>query len=256
MNWVVANLDLILELTLQHIRLSIPPILLGFVISIPLGWLAYRFRLTRGLLLTVAGLLYTIPSLALFVILPPILGISFLSEANITIALTIYAVAIMARSVSDALGSVDPAVRQSATAVGFGSWRRFWVVEFPLAGPVILAGLRVAAVSTVSLVTVGILIGVQSLGYLFTNGLQRRILAEVFVGVVMVVVVALLLDAILAVAGRMLMPWAPRPGTGSQRRATTPGLDRTPGSTAHASGGAPRSRTADSRDSVEVSGAP
>lgn len=210
MNWVVNNLDLVLELSIQHIRLSILPIVLGFVISIPLGYLAYRFKLTRGLLLTLAGLLYTIPSLALFVILPPILGISFLSEVNITIALTIYAVAIMARSVADALESVDPAVRQSATAVGFGSWRRFWVVEFPLAGPVILAGLRVAAVSTVSLVTVGILIGTQSLGYLFTNGLQRRIIAEVATGVVMVVVIALLIDAALSLVGRILMPWAPR----------------------------------------------
>jgi len=209
-NWIVNNLDLILKLSLQHIALSIPPIVLGFVISIPLGYLAYRFKLTRGLLLTLAGLLYTIPSLALFVILPPILGISFLSELNITIALTIYAVAIMARSVADALDSVDPAVRQSATAVGFGSWRRFWVVEFPLAGPVILAGLRVAAVSTVSLVTVGILIGTQSLGYLFTNGLQRRIVVEVLAGVVMVVVIALLIDALLSFIGRVVMPWAPR----------------------------------------------
>jgi osmoprotectant transport system permease protein len=209
-NWLLDNLDLILELTVQHLRLSVPPIVFGFLISIPLGYLAYRFRLTRGLLLTLAGLLYTIPSLALFVIIPPVLGISFLSELNVTIALTIYAVAIMSRSVADALGSVDPAVRQSATAVGFGSWRRFWTVEFPLAGPVILAGLRVAAVSTVSLVTVGILIGVQSLGYLFTNGLQRLILVEVLAGVVMVVVVALLLDALLAWVGRRLMPWAPR----------------------------------------------
>ncbi len=212
MNWVWNNLDLIGELTLEHIRLSIPPILLGFLISIPLGFLAYRFKLTRGLLLTVAGLLYTIPSLALFVILPPIIGVSYLSEVNITIALTIYAVAIMARSVADALGSVDPAVRQSATAVGFSSWRRFWQVEFPLAGPVILAGLRVASVSTVSLVTVGIFIGIESLGYLFTNGLQRRIFAEVLTGVVMTVIVALLIDAILVLIGRLLMPWT-NPGT-------------------------------------------
>lgn len=210
MQWVVDNLDLIWRLTVEHLRLSVPPIVIGFLISIPLGWLAYRFKLTRGLLLTVAGLLYTIPSLAMFVILPSVLGISFLSEANVTIALTIYAVAIMARSVSDALLSVDPAIRQSATAVGYGSWRRFWAVEFPLAGPVILAGLRVAAVSTISLVTVGILIGVESLGYLFTNGFQRRILEEIFAGVVMVVVVALLIDLLLVLLGRVLMPWAPR----------------------------------------------
>ena len=208
MNWIIDNLDLIWSLTLEHIRLSIPPIVLGFLISIPLGWFAYRFALTRGILLTVAGLLYTIPSLALFVILPPLLGISFLSELNITIALTLYAVAIMARSVADALASVDPATRQSATAVGFGGWRRFWTVDFPLAGPVVLAGLRVAAVSTVSLVTVGILIGVTSLGYLFTNGFERRIIEEIFAGVVMTVVVALLIDRGLVLLGRLLMPWA------------------------------------------------
>lgn len=210
MNWVLNNLDLIGRLSLDHLRLSLPPIIIGFIISVPLGWLAYRFKLTRGFLLTAAGILYTIPSLALFVILPPVLGISFLSELNITIALTIYAIAIMARSVAEALDSVDPAVRQSATAVGFGSWRRFWVVEFPLAGPVILAGLRVTVVSTVSLVTVGALIGIQSLGYLFTNGNERRIVFEVLAGVVMVVIIALLLDALLAFIGRKLMPWAPR----------------------------------------------
>jgi osmoprotectant transport system permease protein len=206
-NWVGNNLDLIFDLSVEHIRLSIPPILLGFVISIPVGWLAFRFKLTRGLLLTLAGLLFTIPSLALLVILPPVLGISALSDANLTIALTIYAVAILARSVADALSSVDPAVRQSATAIGYNSWRLFWAVEFPLAGPVILAGLRVAAVSTISLVTVGILIGTESLGYLFTNGYQRRIVVEIFSGVVMVVVIALLVDYLLVLLGRLLMPW-------------------------------------------------
>ena len=210
MNWLGNNLDLILQLSIEHVRLSILPILLGFVISIPIGWVAYRFKLTRGLLLTLAGLLFTIPSLALLVILPPLLGISALSDANLTIALTIYAVAIMARSVADALGSVDPAVRQSATAIGYGSWRRFWAVEFPLAGPVILAGLRVAAVSTISLVTVGILIGTESLGYLFTNGYQRRIIVEILAGVVMVVVIALVVDYLLVLLGRLLMPWTRR----------------------------------------------
>jgi len=222
--WIINNLDLIWGLTLEHIRLSIPPIVFGFLISIPLGWLAYRFKLTRGILLTLAGLLYTIPSLALFVILPPLLGISFLSELNIMIALTLYAVAIMARSVADALASVDPAIRQSATAVGFGGWRRFWTVDFPLAGPVVLAGLRVAAVSTVSLVTVGILIGVQSLGYLFTNGFQRRILEEIFAGVVMTVIVALLIDRALVLLGRMLMPWT----TVAKHKAPVPALEGAP----------------------------
>ena len=221
MTWVLNNLPLIGRLTLEHIALAIPPIVIGFLLSIPLGFLAYRYQLSRGILLTVAGLLYTIPSLALFVVLPPLLGISYLSSLNLSIALTIYALAIMSRSVSDALASVDPAIRQSATAVGFGSWRRFWTVEFPLAGPVILAGLRVTAVSTISLVTVGILIGVESLGYLFTNGYQRRIVPEIFAGVVTVVIIALVVDYLLVLLGRLIMPWAPR-------RVATPRLERVP----------------------------
>jgi osmoprotectant transport system permease protein len=215
--WILDNLDLIGRLALEHLRQSALPILLGFLISIPLGWLAFRFRLTRGLLLSVAGILYTIPSLALFAVLPTILGISFLSETNLVVALTIYAVAIMARSVAEALGSVDPDVRQAATAVGYGAWRRFWAVEFPLAGPVVLAGLRVTAVSTIALATVGILIGVDNLGYLFTNGLQRRIVPEVLSGVVAVMAIALIVDGLLVLVGRVLMPWAPRRPAGVVR---------------------------------------
>ena len=213
MIWVAENTGLILGLTLQHLRLAVLPIVLGFVVALPLGYLAYRYRATRGVLLTVAGLLYTIPSLALFVVLPTITGLSMLSEANVVIALTIYAVAIMARSIADALDSVDPDVRQAATALGYSGWRRFWAVEFPLAGPVMLAGLRVVAVSTIALVTVGILVGVQSLGYLFTNGFQRRILEEVLTGVVMTMAIALLVDLLLALAGRALMPWTRATGT-------------------------------------------
>ncbi|HEU4808791.1 MAG TPA: ABC transporter permease [Homoserinimonas sp.] len=220
MNWVLENLDLIGELTVEHIRLSITPIILGLVIALPLGWLAYRFVLSKSLILTFAGLLYAIPSLALFVLLPPALGISFLSELNVTIALTLYAVAIMARSVADGLDSVEEDVKQSATAVGYSNWSRFWSVELPLAGPVIVAGLRVTAVSTVSLVTVGILIGVHSLGYLFTNGLQRRIIEEVAAGVIMTVLVALLFDLLLMSLGRLVLPWA--------RDARMPRLEREP----------------------------
>lgn len=210
MTWVINNLDLIGRLTVDHLRLSIIPIVLGFILAVPVGWLAWRFQLTRGLLLTVAGLLYTIPSLAMFIIIPAVFGFSVLSELNLIIALTIYALALMARSVADALHSVDPAVRQSATAMGYGAWRRFFGVEFPLAGPVILAGLRVTAVSTISLVTVGILIGIDNLGYLFTNGFQRRIVPEILAGIVAVVAIALIVDYLLVLAGRALMPWAPR----------------------------------------------
>ncbi len=108
-------------------------------------------------------------------------------------------------------------------AVGFGAWRRFWTVDFPLSGPVVLAGLRVTAMSTISLATVGALIGVENLGYLFTNGAQRRIIAEVFAGVLAVVVIALIIDGLLIVAGRLLMPWTRRtsPPRSARLRAVT-----------------------------------
>jgi osmoprotectant transport system permease protein len=206
-DWALDNLDLLAALTVQHVRLSVAPLLWGFALALPLGWLAFRFPRTRTIVLSGVGILYAIPSLALFSLLPALIGTSTLSELNVTVALTIYAVAILARSVAEALDSVDGTVRQSATALGYSAWRRFWAVEIPLAGPVILAGLRVAAVSTVSLVTVGVLVGVQSLGYLFTNGFERRILEEIFTGVVLTMVVALLFDALLVLLGRVLMPW-------------------------------------------------
>jgi osmoprotectant transport system permease protein len=92
-------------------------------------------------------------------------------------------------------------------ALGYGPVRRFWAVDLPLAGPVIVSGLRVAAVSTIALATVGILVGVTNLGYLFTNGLQRRIIAEVFTGLVVVALLALVIDQLIVAAGRLLMPW-------------------------------------------------
>jgi osmoprotectant transport system permease protein len=208
-NWVLDNLDLIGALTVDHLRQSAVAILAGFVLSIPLGWLAFRYTKLRGTVLTVVGLLYTIPSFALFALLT-LFGVPYLGELNLVIALTIYAVAIMTRSVTEGLASVDPVTRSAAVAVGFGAWRRFWTVDFPLSGPVVLAGLRVTAMSTVSLATVGALIGVENLGYLFTNGAQRRIIAEVFAGVLAVVVIALIIDGLLIIAGRLLMPWTRR----------------------------------------------
>jgi osmoprotectant transport system permease protein len=207
MDWVLANGGLIASLTLDHLRLSAIPIVLGFAISVPLGWVAHRYTWSRGVVLTLVGLLYTIPSLALFMLLPPLLGISVLSEINVIIGLTVYAVAIMVRIVADAFASIDPAALRAATAVGYAEWGRFFAVELPLAGPVLLAGLRVVAVSTVSLVTVGVLVGVQSLGYFFTDGFQRRIIPEVLTGVVMTVVVALVFDGLLILIGRIIMPW-------------------------------------------------
>ena len=217
MNWVLDNLDLIWALSLDHLRQSLIAIVLGFIVALPIGWVAFRYTSFRGPTLTTVGLLYTIPSLGMFAVLAAAFGIPLLSETNLIVALTIYAVAIMTRSVTDGLASVDPVIREAAVAVGFGSWRRFWTVDFPLAGPVLLAGLRVTASSTISLATVGILIGVENLGYLFTNGSQRRIIAEVLAGVVAVVVIAVVIDLLLVLAGRVLLPWNRRRPTRAQR---------------------------------------
>ncbi|GAA3652079.1 ABC transporter permease [Microbacterium marinilacus] len=208
MSWVLDNLALIGTLTLEHLRQSLLPIAWGLLLSLPLGWIAHRWRVIRGPVVVVTGLLYTLPSLALLPLLPVVFGISALSELNLVLALTIYAIAILVRSVADGFDSVDDDVRRAAVAMGYGPVRRFWGVDLPLAGPVILSGLRVAAVSTIALATVGILIGVTNLGYLFTNGFQRRIVAEILAGVVAVALVALVVDLLLVLAGRMLLPWA------------------------------------------------
>lgn len=207
MEWVIANQALIAALTLDHLRLALIPIIAGFVLAVPVGWFAVRNPRSGKIVVSIVGSLYTIPSLALFMVLPPLLGISVLSEANVLIALGIYAAAVMVQTSADAFSSIDTTSLRAATALGYSEWGRFWHVELPLAGPVLLAGLRVVAVSTVSLVTVGVLVGVQSLGFFFTDGFQRKILPEVLTGVVMTVVIAMVLDVVLVVLGRVLMPW-------------------------------------------------
>ncbi len=208
MTWAWENRELILDLTLRHIWLSAVPLVLGFVIAVPIGWYASRHRRLRGPVLGAGSILYSIPSLPLFVIMPGIIGTGFLSPLNVVIALTIYAAAIMVRSSTDAFTSVSPAVLDAATATGYSPGQRGLAVELPLAGPVLLAGLRVISVSTVSLVSVGAIIGVSSLGSLFTDGFRRSFTTEIVVGVVGIVILALVFDLLLVLAGRLLMPWA------------------------------------------------
>ncbi|WP_438855865.1 ABC transporter permease [Agromyces sp. M3QZ16-3] len=207
MNWLWSNLDLVGELMLVHLALSVPAIILSFVVSVPIGWLAHRYRWSRGVLLSLCGLLYAIPSLALFIALPAFTGLSLRSPVNLVIALTLYGIAVIVRTSADAFDSVERDIRQSATAVGYSTTGRFWGVELPLAGPVLLSGLRVVIVSTVSLATVGAVIGVQSLGSLFTDGFQRGIQVEIITGIVATIVLALGLDALSVMLGRLLMPW-------------------------------------------------
>lgn len=207
MNWTLSNLDLILTLTLNHMRLAVIPIVISFLLSIPFGWLATRNRMLRTIVITGGSLLYTIPSLPLFVILPLIIATRVLDETNLIVALCIYGVAVMVRSAADALAAVDPITKDAATALGYSTWSRFWRVELPLAGPVLLAGIRVVSVSTIALVSVGVIIGSANLGYLFQNGKQRSILEEVVVGILISMLLALIFDQILVLIGRILLPW-------------------------------------------------
>lgn len=207
MRWVVANWDQVVALALNHVLIALPPILLSLVLSIPLGWWAHRNRGARRALLTGSGFLYALPSLPLFVILPVIIGTRILDPLNVVVALTLYGIALMVRSSAEAFDAVDAGVRESAVAVGHSPVQRFWKVDLPLAGPPMLAGLRVVSASTLSLVSVGALIGVPSLGYFFTDGYTRSFLTEIVVGIVGTVVLALVFDALLVLGGRLLMPW-------------------------------------------------
>lgn len=208
MNWTLNNLDLIWDLTLNHARLSIIPIVASFFLAIPLGWIAVKNPTLRSIVITGTSLLYTIPSLPLFVILPLVLGTGILSDTNLIVALCIYGVAIMARSAADAFASVDDKTLDASTAMGFSSLSRFFRVQLPLAGPVLLAGIRVVSVSTIALVSVGVIIGSRNLGYLFANGKQRGILEEVSVGIIISLAMALLFDLIIVFIGRKMMPWS------------------------------------------------
>lgn len=207
MTWLFNNGDLIGQLVVAHLLIAIPPIILSFVISVPIGWAANRFSWSRGTLLTILGLLYAIPSLPLFIILPLIIGTGLRDSVNLVVALTLYGIALMVRTSADGLSSVDPDVRQSASAVGFSARSQFFRVELPLAGPVLLAGIRVVAVSTISLTTVGAVIGIDSLGSLFTDGFQRGIAVEILAGIVLTIILALGIDALLVLLGRVLLPW-------------------------------------------------
>ena len=170
MDWMLEHLDDIGSLTLQHSWLAGLPLVVGLLVSLPLGWLAHRQPRLRGIVVVSAGLLYTVPSLALFVLMPLVLGTGILDPVNVVVAMTIYTVALLVRSVVDGLGSVPDEVTRSAVAMGYTPVRRFVGVDLPLAVPVIAAGLRVAAVSNVSIVSIASLIGVSQLGDLLVVG--------------------------------------------------------------------------------------
>ena len=202
-----TDLSEVLDLAVSHAWLAGLPLLIGLLISLPLGWVALRRRWLYPPVIAGTGLLYTIPSLALFVLLPGILGTQILDPLNVIVAMTLYTIALLTRTVADGLGSIPDHVRQAATAMGYGPVRRFFVVELPLAVPVISAGLRVAAVSNVSMVSVAALIGVSQLGMLFTDGFSRSAMGPIVVGVVACVLLAIVFDLLILAGTRVLTPW-------------------------------------------------
>lgn len=207
MDWLASNWRTVIDLALTHLYLSAVPLLLGLLLSLPLGWMAKRWKGSYPAVVTSTGLLYTIPSLALFVIMPLILGTQILDPVNVVVAMTIYTVALLARTVADGLLSVPDHVEQAATAMGYRGLRRLFGVELPLAVPVIAAGLRVAAVSNVSIVSVASLVGVSQLGSLLVDGYRRVIWGELITGIVATLLLALLLDGLITLLARTATPW-------------------------------------------------
>jgi osmoprotectant transport system permease protein len=213
-DYLSQNSSIVLDALGQHVVLAVLPLLIGIVVSLPIGYLAVRFGWLYHPILNLSGIVYSIPSLAVFVALPYVLGTRILSPVNIVVALAIYTIALMARTVADGLRSVDPALTDAATAMGYRPLRRLLAVELPLAAPVILAGARVAAVSNISLVSVGALLGVGGLGALFTRGLQLDYTAPILVGVVLSVALAAAADLLIVLFQRTVTPWT-RAGQGA-----------------------------------------
>lgn len=191
----------------EHIYLALLPLVLGIVLAIALGWLGNRWKPARTVLMVVSNLLYTIPSLALFVVIPGIIGSKILDSVNVVVALTIYTTALLVRPVLGALDAVPQHIVAAATAVGYRPARRFFGVELPLSVPVLAAGVRVASVSNISLVSVGALIGTGGLGVLFTDGFQREYFSPIVVGIVLTLLLALIVDLLLVGLKKVLTPW-------------------------------------------------
>lgn len=206
-DWVADNMDQILMMSWAHVKVAVAPIVLSLVISVPISWWAHRRRVARRVFVPISSVLYALPSLPLFVVLPAILGTRVLDPLNLVVALTLYGIALLVRTAVDAFDSVGRVIRDDALAVGHSPRQVFWRVALPLAGPPLMAGTRVVSASTLSLVSVGALIGVPSLGYFFTNGYQRNFPTEIMVGVIGTVILAVIFDAIIVIVGRLLMPW-------------------------------------------------
>lgn len=202
--WVFEHLDDLWAATYEHLQLTIIAVVVGLIISAVASLLIYRDRRFYGPLTGVAGLLYTIPSLALFALLVPITGLSILTAE---IALVSYTLLILIRNIMAGLDGVPREMREAADGMGYTAWQRLARVELPLAVPVIVAGLRIATVTIIGLVTVAGLIGQGGLGALMIRGFSRGFPTQIYLGAVLTVVLALMADAALLLLQRAVTPW-------------------------------------------------
>ncbi len=208
-DWIGGHLDDIWDRTVEHLVLTGLALAVGVVISILASLLALRYRPAYGPITWVTGVLYTIPSLALFALFVPITGLSVLTAE---IGLVGYTLLILIRNMVAGIDGVPESVRESALGMGYTRRRMFWQIEVPLALPVIFAGFRIAAVTTVGLVTVTALIGQGGLGFFILRGLNTFFPTQIIVGLVLSVVLATVLDFGLVMVQRALTPWALRRG--------------------------------------------
>jgi osmoprotectant transport system permease protein len=202
---VSAHTHEILSLTGTHATLAIVAVVVGVLIAFPLSIIAYRHPRTYPPFTWVTGALYTIPSIALFILLIPITGLTYLS---VEIGLISYTLLILLRNFVVGLRGVSEDVREAALGMGYSARQILWRVDVPLALPAILAGVRLATVSTIALVTVGFVIGKGALGQLINLGIQRLYLPPVWVGVILSVALALTAEALLLLLERVLTPWS------------------------------------------------
>ncbi|AEX45373.1 ABC transporter permease [Corynebacterium diphtheriae bv. mitis] len=209
--WLMHAWPEVLDLLRAHVLLSVPAIVISVLVAVPVGLFAARHPRVGNTVVQVTSLAYTIPALPMLVIVPFIVAVPLRSQINVIIALCVYGIALIVRTATDAFRSVPEEVRTAAVAQGMSPSQIAWKVDMPLAIPVLISGLRVLCVSTVGLVTIGALIGVSSLGSLFTDGFQRNITAEVVVGIVAVVLLAVLFDVACLILQRLCTPWT-RPG--------------------------------------------
>jgi osmoprotectant transport system permease protein len=207
-DWIVRNFDQIVERTWQHLTLTLVSVAIGLVLSVLLATLVLRWRWTYAPVTGVAALLYTIPSLALFALLVPFYG---LTSTTAIIALTSYTLFILVRNIVAGIDGVPEPVLEAADGMGYTRRSRFWRMEIPLALPVIMAGLRIATVTTVGLVTVTAVIGLGGYGFFILRGLNTFVWTPLIVGVVLSVVLATLFDLGFIGLEKVMSPWAKRP---------------------------------------------